>query len=60
MKSWRSIISSIATGCAAAFSALNEDEKDLICDHIVKNDMPDPVSVLQAQAEAAGLKVAPL
>jgi SAM-dependent methyltransferase len=40
------------------FSALNGDEKDLICDHIVNNDMPDPCSVLYAQARAAGLEVA--
>lgn len=40
------------------FSALSGDEKDLICDHIVNNDLPDPCSVLQAQARAAGLEVA--
>ena len=40
------------------FSALNGDEKNLICDHIVNNDLPDPCSVLQAQARAAGLKAA--
>jgi hypothetical protein len=36
------------------FSALNGDEKDLICDHIVNNDLPEPRSVLEAQAQAAG------
>jgi SAM-dependent methyltransferase len=41
-----------------SFSALNGDEKDLICDHIVNNDLPEPLSVLQAQARAAGLKIA--
>jgi SAM-dependent methyltransferase len=35
-------------------SALNGDEKDLICDHIVNNDLPEPPSVLEAQAQAAG------
>ncbi|TPW00002.1 MAG: tRNA (cmo5U34)-methyltransferase [Beijerinckiaceae bacterium] len=35
------------------FSALNGDEKDLICDHI-DNDLPEPRSVLEAQAQAAG------
>lgn len=42
----------------SSFSALNEDEKNLICDHIVNNDLPDPCSVLQAQARAAGLGIA--
>ena len=40
------------------FTALSTDEKDLICDHIVNNDLPDPSSVLYAQARAAGLKAA--
>jgi SAM-dependent methyltransferase len=40
------------------FTALSTDEKDLICDHIVKNDLPVPSSVLYAQARAAGLRVA--
>ena len=35
------------------FSALNGEEKDLICDHI-DNDLPEPRSVLEAQAQAAG------
>lgn len=43
----------------SSFHDLNEDEKDAICDHIVKNDRPEARSLLQAQAEAAGLKVAP-
>ncbi|HUI19841.1 MAG TPA: class I SAM-dependent methyltransferase [Methylocella sp.] len=38
-----------------SFSALNEDEKDLICNHILKDDLPDPCSVLKAQAKVAGL-----
>lgn len=41
------------------FNALSGEEKDLICDHIVNNDLPDPLSVLQAQAQAAGLEVGP-
>jgi len=41
-----------------SFSALNREEKDLICDHIVKNDLPDATSVLRAQARAAGLEAA--
>lgn len=43
----------------SSFHDLNEDEKDAICDHILKNDRPEARSLLQAQAEAAGLKVAP-
>jgi SAM-dependent methyltransferase len=39
----------------AHFTALSSDEKDLICDHIVKNDFPEPCSILEAQARAAGL-----
>jgi hypothetical protein len=42
----------------SSFNTLNGDEKNLICDHIVNNDLPDSFSVLQAQAQAAGLGVA--
>jgi SAM-dependent methyltransferase len=41
-----------------SFIALDADEKNLICDHIVNNDLPEPCSVLQAQARAAGLEIA--
>jgi SAM-dependent methyltransferase len=37
---------------------LDPAEKDLVCDHIVAFDMPEPYSVLLAQAEAAGLRPA--
>lgn len=39
----------------SSFGALNGGEKDLICDHIVNNDLPEPRSVLETQAKAAGL-----
>lgn len=42
----------------SSWRALNEDEKNLVCDHLVNNDLPDPCSVLDAQAQAAGLGVA--
>lgn len=41
----------------SSFSALDGNEKNLICDHIVNNDLPDPFSVLQTQAQAVGLRV---
>jgi SAM-dependent methyltransferase len=31
-------------------------ERELVCDHLLRNDMPEPYCVLRAQAEAAGLK----
>jgi SAM-dependent methyltransferase len=34
---------------------LDAAEKDAICDHLVNNDLPEPCSVLKAQAVAAGL-----
>lgn len=37
------------------FNALDAQELDLACDHIMKNDLPEPPSVLRAQALAAGL-----
>jgi cyclopropane fatty-acyl-phospholipid synthase-like methyltransferase len=40
------------------WSALNRDEKDLVCDHLVNNDLPETCSVLEAQAKAAGLGIA--
>jgi SAM-dependent methyltransferase len=39
--------------------ALSRDEADQICDHLVNNDLPEPYSVLAAQAEAAGLTPLP-
>ncbi|HEY8163428.1 MAG TPA: class I SAM-dependent methyltransferase [Methylocystis sp.] len=38
-------------------AALDESEKDAICDHLVNNDFPEPCSVLMAQAESAGLQI---
>jgi SAM-dependent methyltransferase len=35
--------------------ALDARDIDAVCDHLVHNDMPEPVSVLKAQARAAGL-----
>lgn len=35
--------------------ALDAGIIDAVCDHLVHNDMPEPVSVLNAQARAAGL-----
>jgi SAM-dependent methyltransferase len=42
----------------SSWSALSEDEQNFVCDHIVNNDLPDPCSILEAQAQAAGLVVA--
>jgi SAM-dependent methyltransferase len=39
--------------------ALSREEADQICDHLVNNDLPEPYSLLAAQAEAAGLKPLP-
>lgn len=39
-----------------SFLALNEMEKDRICEHILNNDMPETRSILEGQAKAAGLK----
>jgi SAM-dependent methyltransferase len=36
-------------------TALDASEKDAISEHLVNNDLPEPCSVLTAQAEAAGL-----
>ena len=38
------------------WNVLDGSEKDLICDHIVTNDLPEPYSVLQSLAHAAGLR----
>jgi len=40
------------------FTTLSEDEKGAICDHITRNDFPEPLSVLTHQAEEAGLRLA--
>jgi SAM-dependent methyltransferase len=37
---------------------LDARDIDAVCDHLVHNDMPEPVSVLNAQARAAGLGTA--
>lgn len=39
--------------------ALDPAERDAICDHLLNNDFPDPASVLNTQAEAAGLRALP-
>ena len=36
-------------------TSLATQEHDQICDHLTKNDFPEPVSTLRAQAERAGL-----
>jgi cyclopropane fatty-acyl-phospholipid synthase-like methyltransferase len=38
----------------SSWNSLDTHELDLVCDHIVNNDLPEPFSVLQAQALAAG------
>lgn len=42
-----------------SMTALERSEQDAICDHLVNNDLPEPASVLRAQAEAAGLTALP-
>jgi ubiquinone/menaquinone biosynthesis C-methylase UbiE len=39
----------------STFSALHAQEQEFVCDHIVHNDLPEPATVLKAQALAAGL-----
>jgi len=41
------------------WTGLSAQELDVICDHIVNNDMPEPYSTLLALARAAGLKESP-
>jgi len=43
-------------GLRTGWTELDATERELLCDHIVKNDLPEPYSVLRAQAEAAGLE----
>jgi cyclopropane fatty-acyl-phospholipid synthase-like methyltransferase len=40
-------------------TALSDNEQDGLCDHILNNDFPERLSLLQAQAEAAGLHAQP-
>lgn len=42
-----------------AMTGLAPAEQDGVCDHVVNNDFPEPVSLSNAQAEAAGLRAAP-
>lgn len=42
-----------------AMTGLEPAEQDGICDHLVNNDFPEPVSALQALAAAAGLRTLP-
>lgn len=39
------------------FNVLDAPELDRVCEHIVKYDQPDPLSVLAEQARAAGLPI---
>jgi cyclopropane fatty-acyl-phospholipid synthase-like methyltransferase len=41
----------------ASMTALAASEHDAICEHIVHNDFPEPWSVLEALATAAGLRM---
>jgi SAM-dependent methyltransferase len=41
------------------WTGLSAQEFDVICDHIVNSDMPEPYSTLLALARAAGLKESP-
>lgn len=43
-----------------SFDELDASEQDAICDHLVNNDLPEPWSILQAQATAAGLETLPV
>jgi cyclopropane fatty-acyl-phospholipid synthase-like methyltransferase len=38
----------------SSWTSLDTHEMDLACDHVVNNDLPEPFTVLQAQALAAG------
>lgn len=40
----------------STWAVLDRDEKDRVCEHIVNNDMPEPLSVLEALARSAGLR----
>ncbi len=40
-----------------SMTRLDSGEKDAICEHLVNNDLPEPLSVLRAQAERAGLRM---
>lgn len=40
-----------------AWTGLDPSERELLCDHIVANDMPEPYSTLEGLARAAGLRV---
>ncbi len=43
----------------ATWDGLTMAERESVCDHLVANDLPEPFSVLEAQARAAGLASAP-
>lgn len=42
-----------------SWTDLEPAEREQVCDHLTHNDMPEPYSVLRAQAEAAGLEALP-
>jgi SAM-dependent methyltransferase len=44
---WKSIHKRYCSWLRSNFSAINRDEKDLICDHIVNSDLPEPRSSLK-------------
>jgi SAM-dependent methyltransferase len=39
----------------ADWTTLDTAEREVLCEHIVENDLPEPYSLLRAQAEVAGL-----
>lgn len=41
------------------WTCLEPEERESVCDHLVNNDQPEPFSVLEAQARAAGLEILP-
>jgi SAM-dependent methyltransferase len=43
-----------------SMATLETSEQDAICEHLVNNDLPEPYSLLRAQAEAAGLEMLPV
>lgn len=42
-----------------AWTGLAPAEREMVCEHLTANDMPEPYSTLRAQAEAAGLAAVP-
>lgn len=42
-----------------SWTSLEPVEREQVCEHLTQNDMPEPYSLLRAQAEAAGLAALP-